>query len=146
MVRIGPGPVTPEPYDPVMTAPLPDPSRSIRPGIWIGHVAIPADDLQTSFDFYLGLGLRSIHLDERIGVLELAGGTHLVLVLRGEDAGFGLAPGVDLMVDDVDAAHDAWDGHGPSDIRKGGVHRTFRLRDPAGNEIAVHDSHVEGAV
>ena len=81
-----------------------------------------------------------------LGVLELAGGTHLVLVPRGEDGGLGLAPGVDLMVDDVDAAHEAWAEYGPSEIKAGGVHRTFRFHDPAGNEIAVHDSHVTGVV
>ena len=40
----------------------------------------------------------------------------------------------------------AWAEHGPSEIRAGGVHRTFRFHDPAGNEIAVHDSHVTGIV
>lgn len=129
-----------------MPAPVPDPDTATRPGVWIGHCAIPADDLRESYDFYRGLGLRSIVLNERIGVLELAGGTHLVLVPRGADGGFGLAPNVDLMVDDVDAAREAWIEHGPSEIRKGGVHRTFRFQDPAGNAIAVHDSHVEGLV
>lgn len=127
-------------------APIPNPDEASRPGIWIGHVSVAADDLQASYDFYVGLGLRSVVLNERIGVLELAGGTHLVLVPRGQDGGLGLAPGVDLMVDDLDAAHEAWTGHGPSEITKSGVHRTFRFHDPAGNEIAVHDSHVTGVV
>ena len=129
-----------------MAAPVPRPDNANRPGIWIGHVAITADDLEASYEFYLGLGMRSIVLNERIGVLELAGGTHLVLVPRGADGGLGLAAGVDLMVDDLDAAHQAWTEHGPSEIHKGGVHRTFRFRDPSGNEIAVHDSHVVGIV
>ncbi len=129
-----------------MAAPVPNPDTATRPGIWIGHVAIPADDLRTSYDFYLGLGLRSVVVNERIGVLELAGGTHLVLMPRDRDAGFSPSAGVDLMVDDVDAAHAAWAEHRPSEIREGGVHRTFRFQDPAGNEIAVHDSHVVGAI
>lgn len=129
-----------------VAAPTPNPDRDTRPGIWIGHVAIPADDMQASYDFYVGLGLRSVVLNERIGVLELAGGTHLALVPRGQAGGFGLAPSVDLMVDDVDAARAAWAAHDPSEIVAGGVHRTFRLQDPAGNEIAVHDSHVTGVI
>ncbi len=129
-----------------MSAPSPDPGTESKPGIWIGHVAIAADDLSVSYDFYRSLGLRSVVQNERIGVLELAGGTHLVLVPRGQDGGLGLAPSVDLMVDDVDAAREAWAAHDPSEIRAGGVHRTFRFHDPAGNEIAVHDSHVTGVV
>ncbi len=129
-----------------MTAPTPNPDRDSKPDIWVGHVAIPADDLEGSYDFYLGLGLRSVVVNERIGVLELAGGTHLVLVPRRSNGGFDLAASVDLMVEDVDAAREAWLDHGPSEIVKGGVHRTFRFTDPAGNEIAVHDSHVTGLV
>lgn len=129
-----------------MPAPKPSPDRSERPGIWIGHVAIAADDLPSTYDFYLGLGMRSVVVNERIGVLEVAGGTHLVLVPRGSDSGFAITSHVDLMVDDVDATREAWAHRQPSEIRRGGVHRTFRFQDPAGNEIAVHDSHVEGAV
>ena len=129
-----------------MAAPVPNPDTETRPGIWIGHVAIPADDLAASYDFYLGLGLRSVVRNERIGVLELAGGTHLVLVPRDDGAGFAPSTDVDLMVDDVDATHAAWSEHEPTEIVKGGVHRTFRFRDPAGNEIAVHDSHVVGLI
>ncbi|MEM8621647.1 MAG: VOC family protein [Actinomycetota bacterium] len=129
-----------------MTSPEPNPDATVKPGIWIGHVAIVADDMQASYEFYLGLGLRSVVLNERIGVLELAGGTHLVLVPRGSSAGSVIVASVDLMVDDVDGAHEAWSGHQPSEIRQGGVHRTFHFNDPAGNDIAVHDSHVTGVV
>ncbi|MEO1056473.1 MAG: VOC family protein [Actinomycetota bacterium] len=129
-----------------MAAPTPNPDRDTKPDIWVGHVAIPADDLQVSYDFYLGLGLREVVVNERIGVLELAGGSHLVLAPRSSSGGFDLAPSVDLMVDDVDAARAAWLAHNPSEIVKGGVHRTFRFTDPAGNAIAVHDSHVTGVV
>ncbi len=129
-----------------MAAPVPDPDTSVKPDIWIGHVAIYADDMQASYEFYLGLGLRAVVLNEGIGVLELAGGTHLVLAPRGRDMGFTISPTVDVMVDDVDATREAWIDHDPSEIRRGGVHRTFRFRDPAGNEIAVHDTHVTGVV
>lgn len=129
-----------------MPAPVPSPDTDTKPDIWIGHVSIAADDLERSYDFYLGLGLRSVFRSDSIGVLELAGGTHIVLVPRDGDDAFGLTASVDLMVDDVDAARDAWREHEPTEIVKGGVHRTFRLHDPAGNEIAVHDSHVIGVV
>lgn len=129
-----------------MGAPEPNPSTDRKPDIWVGHVAIATDDMKASFDFYLGLGLRSVVLLDRIGVLELAGGTHLALVPRGQDSGFDLAASVDLMVDDVDAAREAWLDHEPTEIVAGGVHRTFRMVDPSGNPIAVHDTHVTGIV
>ena len=130
-----------------MSAPVPNPDTSTKPGIWIGHVTIPADDMRASYDFYLRLGLREVFFDaERIGVLELAGGTHLVLAPRDGDTGFHLAPSVDLMVDDLDAARDAWTEHRPTEIEAGGVHRWFRFDDPSGNRITIFDSHVTGIV
>lgn len=128
-----------------MSAPMPDPPADRRPGIWIGHVSIAAPDVATTARFYLDLGLREIHTSADVAVLELAGGTHLV-ILRDAGDGVGLAQSVDLMVDDVDAAHVAWGRFGPTEIVPGPVHRTFEMADPAGNHVAVHDSHVSGTV
>lgn len=128
-----------------MSAPTPNPPVDRRPGIWIGHVSIAAADVSATAAFYLALGLREIHVSTDVSVLELAGGTHLV-ILRDAGDEVGLAPSVDLMVDDIDAAHAAWVAFGPTDILRGPVHRTFEMADPAGNHVAVHDSHVVGAV
>lgn len=129
-----------------MSAPTPNPPRDDRPGIWIGHVTIAADEIQPTAEFYLGLGMRQIHTNEDVSVLEMAGGTHLVIIKREGAAGVGLAPSVDLMVSDVDAAREQWRAHEPTEIIEGTIHRTFEMHDPAGNHVAIHDSHVDGAV
>lgn len=129
-----------------MSAPIPDPARDIRPGIWVGHVTIAADDIPATARFYVGLGLRTVHAGDDVAVLELAGGTHLVIIRCDGADGVGLAPSVDLMVRDVDAARAAWIEHGPTEIEHGPVHRTFEMHDPAGNHVAIHDSHVVGAI
>lgn len=129
-----------------MSAPTANPPRDERPGIWIGHVTIAADEIEPTAAFYLELGMRQIHTNEHVSVLEMAGGTHLVIITRDGADGVGLAPSVDLMVDDVDAARAAWIAHEPTEITDGTIHRTFEMRDPAGNHVAIHDSHVAGVV
>lgn len=129
-----------------MSAPRPNPPRDERPGIWVGHVTIAADEIVPTAEFYLELGLRQVHTNDDVSVLEMAGGTHLVIIKRSGADGVGLAPSVDLMVHDVDAARDRYLAHDPTEIEHGPVHRTFEMRDPAGNHVAIHDSHVEGAV
>jgi len=129
-----------------MSAPVPRPPKDVRPGVWIGHVSIAADDVSATSEFYIGLGLRDIHTNDDVSVLELAGGTHLVILRRDGADGVGLAPSIDLMVDDVDAAREAWLAHGPTEIEHGPVHRTFEMHDPSGNHVAVHDSHVVGTI
>lgn len=129
-----------------MSAPIPNPPRDVRPGIWLGHVTIAADEIGPTADFYLDLGMRQIHTNENVSVLEMAGGTHLVIILRDGAEGVGLAPSVDLMVRDVDAARAALLRYEPTEITDGTIHRTFEMHDPAGNHVAIHDSHIVGAV
>ena len=103
--------------------------------------------MRVSYDFYRSLGLRSVHFDaDRIGVLELAGGTHLTLVPRGNDPGVLFTTEFDLMVADLDGTRAAWSHLDPTEIEAGGVHRWFRFDDPSGNHVTVFDSHVTGAV
>ena len=126
-----------------------NPAADVKPGIWFGHVTIAAGDgdVEKCADFYLRLGMREVHVNEDVAVLEVAGGTHLV-VLREAGEDVGLAPSIDLMVDDVDATRAACIEHGfdPGEVVKGPIHRTFEMHDPGGNHVAIHDSHVGGTV
>jgi catechol 2,3-dioxygenase-like lactoylglutathione lyase family enzyme len=115
-----------------------------RPEAWVGHISVTATDNAQSADFYISLGMREVVRNDAIAVLELRGGTHLV-ISQGEPA--GSAP-FDLMVEDIDVAHAQWAQHGlgPSKITRGRIHDRFTILDPAGTEVTINSSHVVGEV
>jgi len=117
-----------------------------RPPVWIGHAVLTVDDLERSTQFWRAVGMREIERNEHVAVLELRGGTHLVLVpgASPEDAD---AP-FDLMVEDIDATHAEWERSGldVSPIERGRIHSFFVLRDPNGHRVTVNSSHVVGEV
>lgn len=99
-----------------------------------------------SASFMQALGMRAIFLGPQISVLELRGGTHLILMLKPEVKG-GAAP-FDLMVDDLHEAHRRYTAQGfaPSAIepRPAIDHEVFTLREPAGHVITISSSHASG--
>ncbi|MEJ2089908.1 MAG: VOC family protein [Gammaproteobacteria bacterium] len=116
--------------------------RKQRPPVWVGHVTLRTRDLDASEAFMKNMGLRSMFRSDEVAVLELRGGTHLVL-LPDESA----APGdayFDLMVEDVDAARAAFEAQGleVSAMERGEIHDSFRVTEPGGNRIAVNSTHV----
>jgi len=117
-----------------------------RPPVWIGHAVLSVNDVNRSADFWHDLGMREVERNEHVAVLELRGGTHLVLVPgtppEGADAPF------DLMVDDFDATYADWKARGldPSPIERGHIHASFTVRDPDGYRVTVNSSHVVGEV
>ena len=48
--------------------------------MWIGHTVLTVSDVDRSADFWLGIGMREVERDAHVAVLELRGGTHLVIV------------------------------------------------------------------
>jgi catechol 2,3-dioxygenase-like lactoylglutathione lyase family enzyme len=117
-----------------------------RPSVWIGHAVLTVGDVDRSADFWQRLGMREVERNEHVAVLELRGGTHLVLV-PGTPAENADAP-FDLMVEDVDATHAAWEARGLdlSPIERGRIHAAFMMRDPDGYRMTVNSSHVVGEV
>jgi catechol-2,3-dioxygenase len=117
-----------------------------RPAVWIGHARLTVSDLGRSADFWHTVGMREIERNEHIVVLELRGGTHLVLLpgvpSAGADAPF------DLMVEDLEATHAEWEriGLDVSPIEHGRIHSAFVLRDPDGTTVTINSSHVVGDV
>jgi len=89
--------------------------------------------------------MRTVHRSDDLAILELRGGTHLLLY-RGSGTS-GEAP-FDLMVDDLDASHAEMTARGVtvSTITRGEIHDMFTLTDPDGHAITVRNSHVEGVV
>jgi hypothetical protein len=115
-----------------------------RPPVWVGHVYLSVKDVASAAQWLETVGLRRIVVRDEAAVLEMRGGTHVV-VRPGVAAG-GTAP-FDLMVDDLDAAHRdyAEKGLSPSPIRQRQWrydHDSFDLPGPDGWIFTVHNSHV----
>jgi hypothetical protein len=117
-----------------------------RPAVAIAHVVLETDRMTATANFMLTLGMRSIFIGPEVSVLELRGGTHLILMAKPAVAGGAAA--FDLMVDDLHAAHARFAALGlqPSAIeaRPAISHEVFTLREPAGHVITVFSSHVSG--
>jgi catechol 2,3-dioxygenase-like lactoylglutathione lyase family enzyme len=112
-------------------------------------VIIHATDLHRSAEWWTSLGMRPVHHGDDLAILELRGGTHLLIFPDENPPAAGAPAPFDLMVDDVDATHAAWEAEGlaPSAVAPApGDHRTFTVSDPDGHVLTVYSTHVVGAV
>jgi len=117
-----------------------------RPPVAVGHVRLPATDVAVARRWLESVGLRPIFADADLAVLELRGGTHVVVRKTEQAPQAGAAAPFDLMVDDIEAARSdyAAKGLGPSDISRGRIHDSFRLAGPDGHDFTVCSSHARG--
>jgi catechol 2,3-dioxygenase-like lactoylglutathione lyase family enzyme len=115
-----------------------------RPAIWVGHVALRVADVAESTEFYHELGLRLIAREAEVGILELRGGTHLILLPAESPVAPGTVAPFDFMVDDVDGTRKEFEARGlsPSEMRSNPIHRSFTLPDPSGYSVVFNSSHV----
>jgi catechol 2,3-dioxygenase-like lactoylglutathione lyase family enzyme len=115
----------------------------------VGHVVLTVSDLRRSAEWWRSLGMRPVFdSDDEIAIFELRGGTHLLL-FPGDTPRPGTDAPFDLMVDDIDATHAAWQARGlaPSELsHAAGDHLRFTVRDPDGYTLSVFNSHVVGPV
>ena len=113
--------------------------------MWVGHVVLETDRLGETAQFMRNIGLRPIVQRPEVAVLELRGGTHLVLVAKpGVVAG---EASFDLMVEDLQVSHQHFIGLGlaPTAIETvSDNHERFLVREPAGNIISFFSNHVSG--
>lgn len=116
-----------------------------RPPVAVGHVRLPCADVATAAKWLETAGLRPIVQMENLAVLELRGGTHVV-VRKAEPPALGTIAPFDLMVDDIDAAHRDYAGKGlsPSEISRGRIHDSFTIPGPGGWTFTVNSSHASG--
>ena len=129
----------------------------------VAHLVFKVADLKSSCQFYSNLGLPPFAIDEKVAIVELRGGTHLLLLevdqLAGEDVAESvtgqfhkrLSEQFDLMIK----------GKGLSELKKyrlerisrgiaaGQIpdetffgHHLFCIKDPDGNGITIYTSHV----
>jgi hypothetical protein len=124
---------------------MPD-ANDQRPPVAVGHVRLTASDVGAAAHWLETVGLRPIVARDELAVLELRGGTHVVVRRAEQPPAPGAAAPFDLMVDDVDAAHRdyAAKGLGPSPIRRGRIHDSFDLPGPDGWAFTVNSSHASG--
>ena len=119
-----------------------------RPPVAVGHVRLPTTNVAGAARWLESVGLRPIFEDADLAVLELRGGTHVVVRKTEEAPQAGTSAPFDLMVDDIEAARRdyAAKGHQPSDISRGRIHDSFHLAGPDGQDFTVNSSHAGGRV
>ncbi len=118
-------------------------SMDERPKLAVGHVSLEVEDVGTAYAFFARHGMRDIFRGEDYGVLELRGGTHLVLSRAKATIEPGRKAPFDLMVDDIDEARAELTGAGvtATEIARGRIHDTFHIEGPSGYRFAVTSSH-----
>jgi hypothetical protein len=121
-------------------------STDQRPPVAVGHVRLPCTDVGAAARWLETVGLRPIVTRDELAVLELRGGTHVVVRQTDAPPAPGTGAPFDLMVDDVDRAHRdyAEKGLSPSPIRRGRIHDSFDLAGPNGWAFTVNSSHASG--
>lgn len=114
-----------------------------RPPVAVGHICLDVTRLDDAADWFETVGMRPIFRGDTVAVLELRGGTHLVLQPARRRPRAARAAPFDLMVDDVDATHAAWRSKGlkVSRIRRGRIHDGFAVTGPDGWTIDIVSSH-----
>ena len=128
-----------------------------KPPVGLGHMSLTVADVEASDRFYSTLGLRAVGKGDGMSILELRGGTHLLLFQRGAAAAEGDSPfdqaasgGLDLMIEGrtreaLDAYRTALIAGGvqpdPIDDKRYFGHYIFKARDPDGNQVTVSTSH-----
>ena len=117
-----------------------------RPPVAVGHVRLNVTDVGSAARWLETVGLRPIVTRDELAVLELRGGTHVVVRHSEQPPAPGTGAPFDLMVDDVDATHCDYTEKGlsPSEIRRGRIHNSFDVAGPDGWAFTVNSSHASG--
>ena len=112
-----------------------------RPDVAIGHVRLSVGHVADTTHFFEKLGIRTIVEQEAFAVLELRGGTHLVL--RAWEAPETSPVHFDIMVDDIDAAYARLKDEGMevTDISRGRIHDSFDVQTPDRRALTMTSSH-----
>ena len=119
-----------------------------RPPIAIGHVTLRVVDVPRASAFYIELGLRPVWQQASMAILELGGGTHLMLFQAKRAPRAGAVRSFDFMVADVDALRARLVEAGVETTEtaedKVSGHRWFQARDPDGHLLRIYSDHTEG--
>jgi catechol 2,3-dioxygenase-like lactoylglutathione lyase family enzyme len=132
-------------------------SEAAKPPVGVGHMVLAVADVEASHQFYTTFGLRVVGRGGDMSILELRGGTHLLLLKRGGPSAGAESPfdaatpsAIDLMLEgrtfeDLDAYRTTLIAGGvhpdPIDDKRYFGHHIFKARDPDGNTVTVSTSH-----
>ncbi len=121
-------------------------TKNVRPPVAIGHVHLPVKSVPTTSAFLQQLGLRQVFEKETFAVLELRGGTHLIIEKSRKRTKEGTKAPVDFMVDDVKKARAKYAKMGmkPTRIKSGTIHSSFFIPGPGGWSFKITSSHTSG--
>jgi len=134
----------------------------VNPELAVAHLVFKVADPKSSCQFYSNLGIPPFAIDEEVAIIELRGGTHLVLLEVDQLAGEGMAESstgqfherfaeqFDLMIkgkglNELEKYRLELIGRGiaageiPDETFYG--HHLFCVKDPDGNGITIYTSH-----
>lgn len=137
-------------------------TEDLLPAVAVAHFVMKVQDIDASYRFYTGLGLRAFGAFPGMAIVEMRGGTHLLLFKKGDDQAGALlnsqsgqrpdfsSEKIDLMI----AGHTKADletyrvsligkGYSPSAIADCELygHYYFSMQDPDGYGISFYTSH-----
>jgi len=136
--------------------------NNILPAAALGHFVMKVSDVDISYQFYTKLGLRPFGIFPDLAIIELRGGTHILLFNKNGDLPASLISShlgqrgdrfneqLDLMIDgksrkDLEIYRTTLLENGLSvdEISQDQLfgHYYFQFSDPDGNGITVYTSH-----
>ena len=120
-----------------------DPNDQNLPRFAIGHMTLDAGNVDQLTNFYTTIGMRLVVNMGRAAIIELRGGTHII-IKPGQPGQAQL----DFIVDDIDETHQVMEtaGANPTPIRRGNPHDVFTATDPEGNTLVINSTHAIGPV
>ena len=115
-----------------------------RPSVWVGHVFLRSPAVAETTEFFRKLGARILFSRDSMSVIELRGGTHIVLQAGDVESRSSEEAYFDLMVDDLEAYRQQCEADGlkPTPIERGRVHACFFLTEPGGHRFRINSTHV----
>ena len=136
--------------------------NSNLPAAAFGHFVMKVNDIAVSYQFYTDMGLRPFGIYPDLAIIELRGGTHILLFSKNDELSSSLSAShvgqrgasfnerLDLMIDGKSRCD--LESYRTAIIEKGLVvdaiaqdqlfgHDYFQLTDPDGNGITVYTSH-----
>src|ERR1700730_10635290 len=135
----------------------------VDPELAVAHLVFKVSDLKSSCRFYSNLGLLPFYIEEKVAIIELRGGTHLIFLSVDEPAGEEVVESLtgqfhkrfseqfDLMIEGKSLdelkkyrseliSRGIATGEIPDEAVFG--HYLFCVKDPDGNGITIYTSHV----